>query len=84
MSLIKQTLLSKCVNAQVIAVKYIFKLAVPVFAAMYGNYMLCGVEEPLAIVRPGQGARSGIGTEFDSEAQALPLFDISLHWSWAA
>lgn len=32
------------------------KLTLPVFAAVDSDDMLCGVEEPLAVVRPGQGA----------------------------
>lgn len=60
------------------------KLTVPVFAAIDGDNMLCGVEELFAIVRPGQGPGCRIGIQFYFEAQALPLFNISMDWTWAS
>lgn len=49
---------------------------VPVFAAVDGDDVLRGVEEPFAAVRPGQRAWGGIGVEFHSEAQALALLNV--------
>lgn len=57
---------------------------VPVFAAVDGDDVLCGVEELFAVVRPGQGAGCRIGVELYSEAQTLPLFNLSLDWTWAS
>lgn len=51
------------------------------FAAVDGDNMLGGVQEPFAVVRPRQGAGRRIGVEFNPEAQALPLFNISLDWT---
>lgn len=60
------------------------KVAVPVIAVVDGDNVLCGVQEQLAVVGPRPGAGYRISFEFYSEAQALPLFDISLDWTWAS
>lgn len=61
-----------------------WQLTVPVFAAVDSDDMLCGVEEPPAVVRPKQGPGWGIGIELYSQAQALSLLDIRLYWTWAS
>lgn len=57
------------------------KLSVPVLAAVDGDNVLGGVQEPFAVVRPRRGAGCRIGIELYSEAQALPLFNIRLDWT---
>lgn len=56
-------------------------LHVPVFLAVDGDNVLGGVEELFAVVRPGQGDGCRISIKLYSEAQALPLFDISMDWT---
>lgn len=60
------------------------ELGVPVFAAVDGDDVLRGVEEPFAVVSPRQGAGGRVGIEFHPEAQALPLFDLGLDGTWAS
>lgn len=45
-----------CAHAHALRVVSFDTLTVPVLVAMDGDDVLCGVEEPLAIVGPEQGA----------------------------
>lgn len=56
--------------------------AVPIVKTMNRDDVLCGVQEPLAVVRPAQVAGLGVGIEFGPEAQALALLDVRLDWTW--
>lgn len=59
-------------------------MTTPVLATVNGDDVLSGVEEPLAIVRPGEVAGFRVGIKFGPEAQALTLLDVSLDWTWIA
>lgn len=60
------------------------RFTVPVFAAVNGDNVLCGVEELFVVVWPGQGVGCWVGIKFYSEAQAFALFNVSLDWTWAS
>lgn len=57
------------------------RLRLPVLATVDSDNVLRGVQELFAVVRPGQRAGFRIGIKFCPEAQALPLFNISLDWT---
>lgn len=51
---------------------------------MDGDNMLSGVQEPFAVVKPGQRAGCRVGIKFHSEIQALAFFNIRVDWTWAS
>lgn len=53
-------------------------LHAPVLVAMDSDHVLGGVQELLAIVRPGPGAGGRVGVKLDPEIKTLPFFNIRL------
>lgn len=55
---------------------------IPVLATVNRDDVLSGVQQPLAIVRPGYVAGLRVGIKFSPQAQALALLDVCLDWTW--